>query len=83
VRKFETEARDTTRQPLRISDFEFRIFLFSLLLFIAGCASPPYVYHYIPGRTAILRDGYAIAPRTAPPVIQVAIAAGNRISGLP
>jgi hypothetical protein len=78
--KSESEAPRTVRQILRISNFEFRIFL---LLFLAGCASPPYVYHYIPGRTAILRDGYAFAPPAAPPDVQVAIAAGNRITGLP
>jgi hypothetical protein len=30
-----------------------------------------------------MRDGYAIAPPAAPPDVQAAIAAGNRISGLP
>jgi hypothetical protein len=64
------------------SDFEFRIFLL-LSLFLAGCESPPYVYHYIPGRTAVLRDGYAVAPPAAPPDVQVAVAAANRINGLP
>jgi hypothetical protein len=55
-----------------------------ILLFLAGCAGPPpYVYHYIPGRTAVYRDGYAIAPQAAPPDVQVAVAAGNRIAGLP
>ena len=54
------------------------------MLFLAGCAAPPpYVYHYIPGRTAVLRDGYAIAPPAAPPDVQVAVAAANRITGLP
>ncbi|MEO7318868.1 MAG: peptidoglycan endopeptidase [Chthoniobacteraceae bacterium] len=53
-------------------------------LFLAGCAGPaPYVYRYVPGKTATLRDGYAIAPPEAPEPVQTAIAAGNRIAGLP
>jgi hypothetical protein len=41
------------------------------------------VYHYVPGRTAIVRNGYAIAPPLAPAEVQTAIAAANRIAGLP
>ena len=52
-------------------------------LLLGGCASPSYTYRYVPGRTAILREGYAIAPPEAPPDVQAAIAAGNRIAGLP
>ncbi len=66
----------------QISNFEFRIFL--PLLLLAGCAAPPpYVYHYIPGRTAVLYNGYAVAPPAAPPDVQVAVAAANRIAGMP
>jgi cell wall-associated NlpC family hydrolase len=55
-----------------------------LLLLLAGCAAPPpYVYQYIPGRTATLHDGIATAPPAAPPDVQVAVAAGNRIAGMP
>jgi hypothetical protein len=58
--------------------------LLPILLFLAGCAAPPpYVYQYIPGRTAVLHDGIAIAPPAAPPEVQIAVAAANRISGLP
>jgi hypothetical protein len=68
-------------------DVLLRIRCFGLvgLLFLAGCAAeaPPYVYQYTPGRTAELRDGYAIAPPAAPPEVQIAIAAANRIAGLP
>jgi cell wall-associated NlpC family hydrolase len=61
-----------------------RFGLLPLLLIAGGCASaPPYVYEYIPGRTAVLQDGFAIAPPAAPPDVQVAVAAANRISGLP
>jgi hypothetical protein len=81
--KFEPEAIHAIRQIFRISDFEFRIF-FLLPLLLAGCAAPPpYVYTCIPGRTAILSGGCAIAPPAAPPDVQVAVAAANRISGLP
>jgi hypothetical protein len=56
----------------------------ALFLFLAGCAeTPPYVYHYIPGRTAVLRDGIAIPPPSAPEPVLLAIAAGNRIAGSP
>jgi len=55
-----------------------------LLILLAGCASPPpYRYHYVPGKTAVLINGHAIAPPGAPPDVQAAIAAGNRIAGLP
>jgi hypothetical protein len=38
----------------------------------------------VPGKTAILQsDGYAVAPPAAPPEVHAAIAAGNRITGLP
>ncbi len=53
------------------------------LLLLAGCASPSYVYRYVPGRTATLVDGQAMAPPEAPPRVQAAIAAGNAIAGAP
>lgn len=53
-------------------------------LLIGGCASPPdYVYEHIPGRTAVLNGSIAIAPLSAPPEVHAAVAAGNRIAGLP
>jgi len=55
-----------------------------LMLMLAGCAGPaPYAYHYIPGRTAVLDNGLAVAPPAAPEAVRTAIAAGNRIAGLP
>lgn len=54
-----------------------------LAVILAGCGSPPYVYHYVPGRTATVRSGIAAAPSLAPEDVRVAIAAGNRIAGLP
>jgi hypothetical protein len=57
------------------------ILLAPVLLFLTGCASPRYVYHYVPGRTATLSDGYASAPPAAPPQVHMAVAAANRIAG--
>jgi hypothetical protein len=66
-----------------------RLFLLPLLLALAtlllctGCEQASYSYHYIPGKTAVIRGGYAFAPPGAPDKVQAAIAAGNRIVGLP
>ena len=58
--------------------------LAALAVILTGCVStPPYVYHYIPGRTATLDNGYAVAPRTAPFFVQVAVDAGNELIGKP
>src|SRR5581483_9765911 len=54
-----------------------------LLAAVTGCESASYTYHYVPGKTALLRGGYAFAPPGAPPQVERAIAAGNRIAGLP
>ena len=62
----------------------FFLLSLGLLALLSGCAGPePYRYKYIRGKTAILRNGYAIAPRSAPAAVHRAIAAGNRIAGLP
>jgi hypothetical protein len=61
------------------------IALCSIVVFVllSGCSSPSYVYRYVPGKTATLSDGRAVAPAAAPPAVQAAIAAANRIAGLP
>lgn len=56
--------------------------LFAILL-LGGCSSPSYTYRFVPGRTATLRDGVAVASPDAPAEVHAAIAAGNRIAGLP
>ena len=58
---------------------------FCCFVWLAGCAeTPPYVYQYIPGRTAtVSADGTAVAPPSAPTAVQAAIAAGNEIVGTP
>jgi hypothetical protein len=61
-----------------------RYFAFFVACILSGCVStPPYVYHYIPGRTATLDNGYAVAPRTAPLPVRQAIEAGNELVGKP
>ena len=62
-----------------------RAFLSAIaVVLLAGCAGQePYVYRYVPGKTAVMHDGCAIAPPDAPEEVQAAIAAGNRIAGLP
>jgi len=60
------------------------LLLVGLALVMSGCVStPPYVYHYIPGRTATLESGYAMAPKLAPFFVLEAIDAGNRLLGKP
>lgn len=55
-------------------------------IFLVGCASrgpEPYTYRHVPGHTGVLHEAYAVAPPGAPEEVQVAVAAGNRITGLP
>ena len=59
------------------------LILAAMLAALTGCESVYYSYHYVPGKTAQLRGGYAFAPPGAPPQVERAIAAGNRIAGLP
>jgi len=54
------------------------------LALLSGCASSgPYVFRNIPGRTADLAGQQAAAPESAPPQVHAAVAAANRIAGLP
>ena len=64
----------------------------ALLLPLAGglvsCSSQvkarhPVSYRFEHGRTALLRDGVAYAPKRAPAAVIRAIAAGNRLQGKP
>ena len=57
-----------------------RIFCWlGLIVLLTGCeTTAPYVYHYIPGRTATAQLGYAVAPGHAPPAVQQAIEAAER-----
>ncbi len=53
------------------------------LLFLTGCSKHSYAYHFRSGKTATLVGSVAIAPPDAPDAVRAAIAAGNRIAGLP
>ena len=46
-------------------------------------AKQPYQYKLKYGESVILRNGYAVAPRHAPPAVHRIINAGNRIKGMP
>ena len=59
-------------------------FGFLLMCLLGACCGPSsYQYQYVPGRTAVLRQGKAVAPADAPHTVHKAIAAANRIAGLP
>ncbi|TAG08509.1 MAG: peptidoglycan endopeptidase [Verrucomicrobia bacterium] len=46
-------------------------------------AKKPVKYEFVHGRTALLRDGMAYAPKRAPAAVKRAIAAGNRLQNMP
>jgi hypothetical protein len=46
-------------------------------------AKHPVSYRFIHGRTAMLKNGIAIAPKSAPVAVKKAIAAGNRLQSKP
>jgi hypothetical protein len=67
------------------------VLLLALLPFAGGlvsCSSQvkarrPVSYRFEYGRTAMLKNGIAYAPRNAPAAVKRAIAAGNRLQGKP
>ena len=61
---------------------------FPLLTVLSSCSSQvkakqPVSYRFDNGRTAMLKNGIAYAPRSAPPYVKKAIAAGNRLQSKP
>ncbi|MEM9480401.1 MAG: peptidoglycan endopeptidase [Verrucomicrobiota bacterium] len=51
---------------------------------LSGCrTSEPYSYQFDYGKSVILRNGYAVAPKSAPAAVHRVVAAGNRIQGMP
>ena len=59
------------------------LFLLPLIALLSACSSPSYTYRYVPGKTAQKMGHYAVAPPEAPPEVHAAVAAANRIAGLP
>jgi hypothetical protein len=56
------------------------------IAFLSGCSSSGhrrYAYQHVPGKTATLQGGRAVAPAGAPRSVHAAIDAANRIAGLP
>ncbi len=67
----------------------FLLLLLPLLVLGTGCSSrqvkakQPVSYRFEKGRTAMIENGVAYAPRGAPAAVKRAIAAGNRLQGMP
>jgi hypothetical protein len=64
------------------------LLLLPFLALLPSCSSQvkakqPVSYRFISGRTAMLRDGIAYAPKGAPEAVKRAIQAGNRLQGKP
>jgi len=66
------------------------VFLLSVALCggLVSCSSQvkarqPVSYHFENGRSAMIKDGIAYAPRSAPAAVKRAIAAGNRLQTMP
>lgn len=69
-----------------MSFFSFSAFPFTICL--SSCSSQvkarqPVSYRFEHGRTALIKNGVAYAPRRAPTAVKRAIAAGNRLQGKP
>lgn len=70
---------------------KFLLLILALAPFAGGlvsCSSQvkarrPVSYHFEYGRTAMLKNGIAYAPKNAPAAVKRAIAAGNRLQGMP
>lgn len=66
----------------------FVILLVPIFSGLVSCSSQvkatrPVTYHFINGRTALLKNGLAYAPRNSPAAVKRAIAAGNRLQHVP
>ena len=73
-----------------MKSFRFALILILLPIFggMVSCSSQvkakhPVSYRFQNGRTAMLKNGIAYAPRNAPAAVKRAIAAGNRLQGMP
>lgn len=66
----------------------FTVTAAAALVLLPGCArqvkaKQPVTYRFEPGRSALLRQGVAFAPKRAPEAVHRAIAAGNRLQHMP
>ncbi|HEY8990701.1 MAG TPA: NlpC/P60 family protein [Luteolibacter sp.] len=66
----------------------FFLLTLPLLALLPSCsnqvkAKQPVSYHFVSGKTALLRGGVAYAPKNAPEAVKRAIQAGNRLQGKP
>lgn len=76
---------------MKCNSFVKVFFSIVLISIFSGCnsnffnarAKKSYRYELNYGESVILRNGYAIAPRHAPPAVHRIVAAGNLIKGLP
>ncbi|MDP4625095.1 MAG: NlpC/P60 family protein [Akkermansiaceae bacterium] len=64
------------------------LLILPLFAFLSSCSSQvkakqPVSYRFDHGRTAMLKNGIAYAPRSAPAYVKKAIAAGNRLQNKP
>lgn len=82
----------TLPQPSPVRFIRTRTMIAALGCLVLAClssscfqvpATQPVVYRYIPGRTALLKNGIAHAPARAPRAVQRAIQAGNELQGKP
>ncbi len=66
----------------------YMLLLLPLLALLGSCSSQvkakqPVSYHFEHGRTAMIKNGIAYAPKRAPAAVKRAIAAGNRLQSMP
>ncbi|MCX6967300.1 MAG: peptidoglycan endopeptidase [Verrucomicrobia bacterium] len=64
--------------------FSFWLLALAVMALFSACSGPAaYHYSYVPGKTAVVQRGRAVAPASAPAHVKAAIEAGNQIAGLP
>ncbi len=77
-----------TLNPMKKQLFTLLVIILPLAVTNFSCsrqvkAKQPVSYRFDSGRTAMIKNGIAYAPRRAPAAVKRAIAAGNRLQGKP